>query len=67
MENKLLKTHSQRVIECRQRRNDLIQLSVPKGYRTIINERAKSNGETTNEYIRRLISQDLGIPLPPSL
>lgn len=39
---------------------DRINLTVPKGYKEIIQEAAKQNGESVNAYINRLIREGLG-------
>ena len=38
---------------------DRINLTVPKGYKEIIQEAAKQNGESVNAYINRLIREGL--------
>lgn len=38
---------------------DRINLTVPKGYKETISEKAKSNGESVNGYIKRLIDEDM--------
>ena len=40
---------------------DRIGLMLPKGYKERVTEYAKSNGESVNGYIKRLIDEDLGL------
>lgn len=55
MENK----NTQYVKNCRQKNYDIISFPVPKGEREKIKAHAESKGESMNEYIRRLIFEDM--------
>ena len=45
--------------EYNKRAYDRINLTVPKGYREIIREAANANGESVNEFILRLVRNEI--------
>ena len=45
--------------EYNKRAYDRINLTVPKGYREVIREAANANGESVNEFILRLIRNEI--------
>lgn len=55
MSNRILKSRSQTVKDCRNKNYDMIQFSVPKGDREAIKAHAESMHESMNEFIRRSI------------
>ena len=63
MSNRILKSRSQTVKDCRNKNYDMIQFSVPKGDREAIKTHADSMHESMNEFIRRAIVNQMKIDL----
>lgn len=51
--------NNQKNIEKRRRLYDPIQVNLPKGFRTVLNEYVSSQGESVNAYVLRLIREDM--------